>query len=175
MTSFFSLALSCMNAGARVIYQMGKQGFFHESTGTAHATNATPHIAVTIYAVLEVVIPTVMTFCGLGVSDAFNDAGTFGAFGFLGAYVFVCVAAPMYLKKIGQLKPVDTAWAVAGLVLLLVPAVGSVYPVPAPPVNWFPYIFGAYFAVGLVIFVMRRSAMKIAGSPLDDATPAMAT
>ena len=171
MVSFFSLALSCMNAGSRVIFQMGRQGFFHESTGRAHTTNATPHVAVTIYAVLEFGIPTIMTFMGLGVSDAFNDAGTFGAFGFLGAYVFLSVAAPMYLKKIGQLKPVDIGWSVTALVFLLVPAVGSVYPVPAAPVNTFPYIFLGYFLIGLVVFVARRKSTK---SPqlgtLDDAT-----
>ena len=50
MVSFFSLALSCMNAGARVIFQMGREGFFHQPPATAHATNETPHVAITIYA-----------------------------------------------------------------------------------------------------------------------------
>jgi amino acid transporter len=175
MVSFFSLALSCMNAGSRVVFQMGKQGFFHESMGRAHATNATPHIAVTVYAILEFVIPTVMTFFGLGVSDAFNDAGTFGAFGFLGAYVLLSVAAPAYLKKIGELKPVDMAWAVIALVFLLVPAVGSVYPVPAPPVNAFPYIFLAYFLIGLVVFVVRRKSTKISEIGTLEEVTAMAS
>jgi amino acid transporter len=161
MTSFFSLALSCMNAGARVVYQMGRQGFFHEATGRAHATNETPHVAVTTLAVLEFAIPTALTFAGLGVSDAFNDAGTFGAFGFLGAYVFVSLAAPMFLKRIGELRPSAVVYSVLALVFLLVPAVGSVYPVPAPPVNTFPYIFGAYFLIGLIIFLLRRNAAKV--------------
>jgi amino acid transporter len=178
MVSFFSLALSCMNAGSRVVYQMGRQGYFHEATGRAHATNATPHIAVTVYAILEFAIPSVMTFLGLQVSDAFNDAGTFGAFGFLGAYVFLSVAAPMYLKKIGELKPMDVGWAVIALALLVVPAVGSVYPVPAPPVNLFPYIFLAYFLVGLVVFVARRKSTKtsdLRGSMDLDESPALAS
>jgi amino acid transporter len=160
MVSFFSLALSCMNAGARVIYQMGRQGFFHAAAGSAHSSNATPHIAVTVMAILEFIIPSGMILGGIAVSDAFNDAGTFGAFGFLGAYVFVSIAAPMYLKKIGELRRRDVAYSVIALAFLLVPAVGSVYPVPAPPVNAFPYIFLAYFAVGLILFVFRRGATK---------------
>jgi hypothetical protein len=64
----------------------------------------------------------------------------------------------MYLKKIGELRPLDIGYAVGALVLLLVPLVGSVYPVPAPPVNLFPYIFLAYFLVGLVVFVARRKS-----------------
>jgi hypothetical protein len=89
------------------------------------------------------------------VTDAFNDAGTFGAFGFLGAYAFVTVAAPMYLKKIGQLKPLDIAYSVLGVVFLIVPAVGTVYPMPAPPVNLFVYIFALYFLIGAAYFVAR--------------------
>ena len=30
------------------------------------------------------------------------------------------------------------------------PAVGSVYPVPPFPVNYFPYIFLAYLAIGVI-------------------------
>jgi hypothetical protein len=117
-----------------------------------------------------------MTFMGLQVSDAFNDAGTFGAFGFLGAYVFLSVAAPMYLKKIGELKPMDVTWAVIALALLVVPAVGSVYPVPAPPVNLFPYIFLAYFLVGLAVFVVRRkSTTGVELHPMEDVPAAMAS
>jgi len=32
---------------------------------------------------------------------------------------------------------------------MLIPAIGSVYPVPDPPVRYFPYIFLAYLAIGL--------------------------
>jgi amino acid transporter len=161
LVSFFSLALSCMNAGARVVYQMGRQGYFHKSTARSHATNATPHVAITIYAILEFGIPTfIMSFKGLAVTDAFNDAGTFGAFGFLGAYTFVSVAAPMYLKKIGELRTLDVVYSVAALLCLLVPAIGTVYPVPAPPVNLFAYIFALYFLIGAGFFIARDMAMK---------------
>jgi amino acid transporter len=161
LVSFFALALSCMNSGARIVYQMGSHGFFHEATGTTHATNQTPHIAITIYALLQFAIPTfIIQFKGLAVTDVFNDAGTFGAFGFLGGYIFVSLAAPMYLKKIGELRPLDIAYSAGALVLLLVPAVGSVYPVPAAPVNLFPYIFLVYFLVGLGVFLARRKTAK---------------
>ena len=171
MLSFFSLALSCMNAGARVIFQMGRNGLFHESTGNTHVTNATPHVAITIYALLEFAIPSfIMQFKGLAVTDAFNDAGTFGAFGFLGAYIVVSVAAPMYLKKIGELRPLDIGYAVGALVLLLVPLVGSVYPVPAPPVNVFPFIFITYLLVGLAIFEARRMGAEESKSIGQDAS-----
>jgi hypothetical protein len=47
--------------------------------------------------------------------------------------------------------------AAASVALLLVPAVGSVYPVPSWPVNVFPYIFGAYLLIGIAwIFTVHR-------------------
>jgi amino acid transporter len=156
-----------MNAGARVVFQMGRHGFFHEATGVAHSTNETPHVAITIYALLEFAIPCIiLSFKGLAVTDVFNDAGTFGAFGFLGAYIFVSVAAPMHLRKIGELRPRDIAYSVAALVCLLVPAIGSVYPVPAPPVNTFVYVFLLYFLVGLAVFVARRTRTQTETSEL---------
>jgi hypothetical protein len=52
------------------------------------------------------------------------------------------------VKKRGELQGKDVAVCVAALILMLIPLVGSVYPVPDPPVRYFPYIFAAYLAIG---------------------------
>jgi amino acid transporter len=149
MFSFFALASSCMNAGARVMFAMGRHQFFHKSTSSAHEIHKTPHVAL---GVMAAVMLTVVTLCRyafkLEVLDEFNDAGTMGAFGFLGAYFLITIAAPMFVKKRGELTGKDVAICVAALVLMLVPAVGSVYPVPDPPVRYFPYIFLTYVLIG---------------------------
>jgi amino acid transporter len=157
MVSFFSLALSCMNSGARILYPMGKLGVLHSSFGAAHETNETPHIAVTVMAGLILASSLALTgIFKLATLDAFNDAGTFGAFGFLGAYFLITFAAPAYLKKRGEMSKAALGLSIASAVLLLVPAVGSVYPMPSWPVNIFPYIFLAYLACGFVWFMMLR-------------------
>src|SRR5262249_32094874 len=38
----------------------------------------------------------------------------------------------------------------AALALMIIPAVGSVYPVPPAPVSYFPYVFLAYVVSGVV-------------------------
>jgi amino acid transporter len=158
MISFYALALSCMNAGARVMFAMGRHGLFHSSLQRAHSTNGTPHIALGIMAILMFAVVTPFkVFAGYEVLDEFNYAGTMGAFGFMGAYVLITVAAPIYLQKIGQLKIKDTLLCVIGLVLLATPAIGSVYPVPPAPVNYFPYLFLGYVAIG----VLRAIAFKV--------------
>lgn len=157
MISFFSLALSCLNSGARILYSMGKHGVFHSAVGSSHPVNETPHVGVTVMAALIFLVPTLLTTVfHLEILDAFNDAGTFGAFGFLGAYFLISIAAPMYLRQWGKLTARETGLSVASVALLLVPAVGSVYPVPAWPVNIFPYVFLGYLAIGLVWFMILQ-------------------
>jgi amino acid transporter len=172
MISFFALALSCMNAGARVLFTMGRYGIFPIAIGSSHKKHLTPHVAISVFACIQFIIPT--TFILLSYAavkgwqmapfDAFNDAGLFGAMGFCGAYVLISLATPFYLKKIGELKFHHTAVAAIALVLLTVPIVGTVYPVPAFPLNYFPYIFLAYIVAGVVLVSIRsRDILEIDG------------
>ena len=149
--SSFSAALSCLNAGARILYPMGRHGLLHSSLGAAHATNETPHVAVTILGALLFLIPAAMLWLpGTRVLDIFNCAGSLCAFGFLGAYGLISASAPAYLARMGAVRGRDFWIAAASLALLLFPVVGSVYPVPQWPVNTYPYMFLAYLVVGMV-------------------------
>ena len=129
-------------------------------------------MAITLFAAIQFLIPTafiLLSYAAVGgwqmaPFDAFNDAGLFGAMGFCGAYVLISLATPFYLKKIGELKAHHIAIAVIALVLLTVPIVGTVYPVPASPLNYFPYIFLAYILAGVVLVSIRsRSIVEMDG------------
>jgi amino acid transporter len=157
MVSFFALALSCINAGSRVTFAMSRHGAFHECFRQVHDTNKTPHKALAVMGMIMFGIVSICSLSGMATLDAFNDAGTMGAFGFIGAYTLVCVAAPFYLWKIGELKAKHVVVCVLALGLLTIPAIGSVYPVPPAPVNLFPYIFLVYLGAGL----FRALAFKV--------------
>lgn len=163
MVSFFALASSCMNAGARVMYAMGRHDFFPQNTSYAHAKHGTPHVALVAMAVVMFAVVTVSYYVlvanGFAVLDEFNDAGTMGAFGFVGAYTFIVLAAPAFLKKRGELQAKHIVLCVVAMVLLLIPIVGSVWPVPAPPVNYFPYAFVAYLWFGILRVMGMRHQM----------------
>jgi amino acid transporter len=172
MISFFALALSCLNAGSRVLFTMGRYGIFPVSIGSSHKENLTPHIAITSFATIQFFIPTsfiLLSYAAVGgwqmaPLDAFNDAGLFGAMGFCAAYVLISLATPFYLKQIGEMKFHHIAVALISLVLLTVPIVGTVYPVPSFPMNYFPYIFIAYILAGVVFVSMRsRSILEMDG------------
>jgi len=150
MLSFFALALACLNSGARVMFAMGRHDFFPRSTSSVQKVHETPHVALAVVSVLMFGVAAIckMKTFGMEVLDIFNDAGTMGAFGFLGAYFLVTLAAPAFLKKRGELTVKDVVFCAAGVLLMCIPAVGSVYPVPAPPQNYYPYVFLGYLVLG---------------------------
>jgi amino acid transporter len=171
MVSFFALNLSCLNAGGRVIYIMGQQGLFHKSTADSHAKNETPHVAVLVMSAISFCLPSYFSLTGLDSLDLFNDAGTMAAFGFLVPYILVSVGAPLYVKSVGQLKPFHWIIAAASLALLIIPTVGSVYPVPPAPVKYFPYLFVAYLIIGGAWIVLQHRRIAIASRGFTNMVP----
>ena len=157
MVSFFALTLSCVNSGSRIMMPLAKHGFVSKRLHGTHATNLTPHACIALY--YSALITEVFIWHGLGgsVLTMFNDAGTLAATGFLFAYFMTVVAAPLYLRKLGELRPGNVVVAVVGFALLMVPAVGLFYPLPVFPVDIFPAIFAAYMlAGGGWLFVLNR-------------------
>jgi amino acid transporter len=147
--SFFSLSLSCINAGSRILYPMAQHGIFPHQLGRTHPRNLTPHVAIAVFTGVVFVIPSLLQIYTNPLTT-FGDAGTLAAFGFLLAYFMISVAAPVFLRKRGELTRKNIAVSVLAIVFLLVPTVGSFYPVPPFPVRVFPYYFLAYMLVGLV-------------------------
>jgi amino acid transporter len=191
MVSFFALAMSCLNAGSRILFTMGRYGIFPISIGSSHKHNLTPHVAITSFAIIQFLIPSFFMFLSYhGASDflaiaapfdIFNDAGLFGALGFCGAYVLISIATPFYLSKINELKAHHIAIAAVSVLLLMVPIFGAFWPVVPPyPQNYFPYIVLLYLVAGVVLIAIRsRSSAEFAAirQVLDEktATPADTT
>jgi amino acid transporter len=148
MISFFALSLSCVNGGSRILLPLGKHGMVSKKLHGTHSTNLTPHMGIGLYYGALIVGVFVWHALGGNVLTMFGDAGTLAATGFLFAYFMIVVAAPFYLKKLGELKQINVIVAVAGAVLLMVPLVGLFYPLPAFPIDLFPAFFAAYMLGG---------------------------
>jgi amino acid transporter len=155
LLSSFSITLASLNAGGRIVFSQSRSGLFPRPLGTTHAVFRTPYLALGAFAAVLALVGGGMVLGGIAPLDAFNDTATLGSFGFIAIYVFVALGAPFYLKRLGDLRPHHIAISAFTLALLLIPAVSSVYPVPAPPSNAFPYIFAAYFVLGVVLLWSR--------------------
>lgn len=156
IVSFFGCALASINAGARILFTMARHGIFHNSMGKAHNRNGTPHIAVTMASLFVFLVPASMSLFDLKILDIYGYLGTIATYGFLLAYILISIAAPVYLYRKQELSIFDIAIAAIAIIFMLIPVVGSVYPVPAAPFNVFPYLFLMYLVVGGGWFLMLR-------------------
>lgn len=165
--SFFACTLGSINAGARVLYALSRHGLFHGSASSAHRVNATPHVAVTILAIIAIALSLSLTLSGYGLLDTFGLLGTIATFGFLFTYILVAVGVPFFLRRIGKFKSWHVLISAVTVVLLLIPLIGSVYPVPAWPFSALPYIFLGLLALGVVWFLVLKSATPAALAALE--------
>jgi amino acid transporter len=168
MISFFSLTLSCLNAGSRIIYPMANHGVFLKALGRAHPQNRTPYVAISCFILVILAVPCVLEI-STNPLTTFGNGGTLAAFGFLTAYYLISIAAPFYLKKREELRKGHVVLSVMGGLALAVPTVGSFYPVPAFPVDIFPYVFLAWMVVGgaWLFTLNRRQAHMFADIEAD--------
>jgi amino acid transporter len=165
MVSFFALTLSCVNSGTRILLPLGKHGFVSSKLHSTHKTNLTPHTAIGLYYVALLCFVFFLHAVGTSPLTMFDDAGTLAAFGFLFAYYMITIAAPFYLRKLGELRPVNVVLAMAGCLCLLVPLVGSFYPAPPWPVNIFPVLFVVYMlGGGIWLYALNRRAPGTLGA-----------
>jgi len=129
---------------------------FHSAASAIHKTHATPHVAVTITAIIVMLVPLAM-LPYFKVLDIYGITGTLSTFGLLLPYILVSIAAPVYLLKRGESYGVSVVVAILSLVALFFTVKGSIYPVPAPPYNFLPYMFVGLLAIGLVRFIYLRT------------------
>jgi amino acid transporter len=159
--SSFAVALACVNTCARIIFPMAQQRLLPPQATAVHPKHLTPHVSVYATTALMLVAYFIMLALHYGPIDVFNNSATLSAFGFIVIYALISIAAPLYLKSIGELRPLDVVLAAAALLFLIVPAVTLVYPIPDPPVRYFPYVFAAYLAAGFWWFKTRPAASRV--------------
>lgn len=157
LISFWACILGCANASSRILYTMGKHNLINSAVGIAHTDNQTPHIALTITSLLLLIIPAILIAQGGGLFDIYGWVGTIATFGFLLNYALIAIAAPVYLKHEGELKPKHIVLSVITILVLLVPIIGSVYPLPAPPYKYFSFIFLGWLIAGGLWYFIRKS------------------
>ena len=70
-----------------------------------------------------------------------------------------------------EMKGAHVFGCVAALILLAIPAVGSGYPIPDPPVKYFPYGFLVYMAIGIIwimsVYRRKPKAMEVVQADLE--------
>lgn len=159
--SSFSVALACVNTGARILLPMAQNGLLPSVLGSVHSRLRTPHVALAVVVIVMLAIGMSMWMAHVAPIDIFNFCGTLSSLSFIAVYLLISIAAPRYLRRIGRLRAADVVVAVLSWIFLIATAVTLFYPVPPPPTNYFPYLFLVYLAIGLILYAVSRRPQPV--------------
>jgi amino acid transporter len=155
LVSMFACTLACITAASRVLLRMAHNGLAHRALGNTHSTNATPHIAVLLTGLFTGLLVTILAARGVSGADIYGWLGSLSVYGFITTYGLAAIALPFYLKRRQELTAGVVLLSLAASAAMLFALAGTLYPVPASPYNWLPYLYLAYILVGVVWFRFR--------------------
>ena len=180
--SMFACALACLTAGSRMLLSLGHDGLlptvFTHTTKRTHA----PGVAIWSVAIPMTVVPVAYILAGSTDTTLTGEEGTIATYGFMLAYGLVCLAMPIYLRKIGENKPLAWVLGLLGAVTMVFVFYVNWIPTVIPnhifaALTWpwwtFPYVFLAWTALGLIAYLyvkMRKPEVIHAAGTWGDAT-----
>ncbi len=147
LLTFFSCALACITAGARILFSMARRGILPVAFGRAHQRNETPHWGVLVVGIFTFLLCGFLAALGAPGLDINGWLGTLATYGFIVAYLLVVIAAPIYSHRHNVLTSRGAILASLAAATLIAAFVLSVNPMPPPPYRYLPYYFAAYLIV----------------------------
>ena len=185
--SMFACALACLTAGSRMLLSLGHDGLLPKVfTHTSKHTKA-PDMAIWAVAIPMTVIPVAYIAAGSSDAGLSSEEGTLATYGFMLAYALVALAAPLYLRKIGENKSLAWMIGVLGAVTMLfvfyvnwIPQVikNDIFPALTWPWWTFAYVFLGWTALGLIAYLYvkfrRPEVVRSAATWGDASDPAAA-
>jgi amino acid transporter len=157
LISMFAATLGCITAAARVLLLMSHNGLCHTALSRVHHRNQTPGRAVIVTGTLACLPAAYLTAHGASGSDIYGWLGSFATYGFITVYGLVAIAMPIALHRRHQLRPAYLLLSIAATAAMLLALEGSLYPIPARPYSWLPYLYLTYIALALCYFLITRS------------------
>ncbi|GAA5033181.1 APC family permease [Microbacterium fluvii] len=169
--SFVACAIGSTTALTRVLFAMGRDGVLPTLAGRTHRRFGTPIGAIALSFPAITVIPLALVVAGVGIRDAMHLTIAVGGAGYIVAYILVCVAAPVFLSRIGELTWRTAAIAIVSAVVLTAALVlffaGDA--AAGSPALW--VVLGCAAAAGAAIALRLRRPVEALGS-YDEPTAA---
>jgi len=100
--SFLACAIGTTTALVRVLFALSRDGVLPTAVGRAHRRFGTPAAAVGWALPVITVVPVLVVAAGIDTRDAMHVTIGVGAAGYIIAYILVCVATPVFLRRIGE-------------------------------------------------------------------------
>ena len=172
ISSIFAVTMNSHNGIARILFAMGREHMLPPVLAKVHPTHGTPSAAIIANTAFAVVVT-------LGVGAW---VGPFNAYAYLGSLLTLAIIPVYILTNAACIRFFSThardrrsvvqhvALPVLGMLVMLIPIYGLIWPVPAAPYNVFPYVVVlAIVASGLIAWMIgkrRPEALTRAGAVL---------
>ena len=111
--SFLACALASTTALTRTLLSLARESVLPSRLGYTHPRFKTPVVGVVVSLLVMVAVIVISLAAGASESSMRGSMAAAPAIGFMVAYVLVCVAAPAFLRKTGELQRRTTV--IAGL------------------------------------------------------------
>lgn len=159
ISSIFAVTVNSNNGIVRILFAMGREGMLPARFGSVSARLGTPAFAVLAQSGFAVVVTVVVGFW-VGPFNAYAYLGAVLTFGIIPVYWLTNIACMRFFRKQrpDKFKVLrHVVLPVLGILLMVIPIYGSVWPVPAAPYNWFPYaVLGYALVMALIATVLGR-------------------
>ncbi|HEY4384143.1 MAG TPA: APC family permease [Ktedonobacteraceae bacterium] len=159
--STFACALASLNGTSHMVFALSRDRFLPAELSRVHQKTQSPRAAVTFSAIvggilLLIAIPTIQSPSGV-----YGDLSALATFGVIVAYGMVNIASLAKFTKddVKQGKIYYLAAPVIGLLLLAYTFYANIYPVPLPPINYFPYVLVVYLLLGTTYSISLRNRL----------------
>lgn len=103
--SFLACAIGSTTALSRVLFAMARDEVVPPFAGRTHRRFGTPIGAIAASLPIVVAVPLLLVAVGTDLRDAMHLTIALGGLGYIASYAIVCVAAPVFLRRIGELTP----------------------------------------------------------------------
>lgn len=117
--SFAACTLATLNALVRVVFSMARDGIAPAALGATHLRLRTPHVAIAVVLPIVTAVPVILIVIGVPGPDVLAVVLTTATVGYLVAYLLVSLAAPLFLRRIGELTPLPVVIAAVLVPVLL--------------------------------------------------------
>lgn len=147
--SFFTSTLGCVNAGARVLFTMSRDGMLCPSLSGINEKNNTPNVGLNVF-VAAITMMIVVSF-GLEAIQLAGYAALTGTLALLLSYIFTSIGAMVYFYKNRSWRGVQLILPAVAVVALVFIIFANVYPIPVFPQNLFTYGVMIWLGIGIIL------------------------
>ncbi|WP_328856611.1 APC family permease [Williamsia herbipolensis] len=156
VASFLACTLACVTALARLLLSLSREGVISSRVGQTHLQRKTPTIAIAASMTVIVTAPVAMALTRVYLGSIIGALATAPVIGFIASYVSVSVAAPVFLRRMGESQAIVTA--ISTMAAVAFGGIGVTFIVVILDTDWALGALGAlgWFAAAAIAYVVYR-------------------